>query len=128
MIERLYKALNPGFYLLGSASNLVPSRIPETKDAFIVVNQWAGHLIHAIDPYETPTFLTTFLQATSLQFALDRQGAILSMRYAPCVAHAKPPPLLVRESLCRRYVVHDILDVFRDISSSSLSSGVLFVR
>ena len=102
--------------------------MPEAKQALAIVNDWNRYLISTIDAHEISTFLTTFLRATSLGFALDREGVMAFIPRVPCVAHRNPPRSLIRvEFSCRKYVVHDVIDALHGVKPLSLSAGVHFV-
>ena len=125
LIDRLYEALNPIISSLGSPVNLDLNRTPEAETALRVVKDWVRHLIYTANPWKQESFMTTFLRAGLLAFALDRKNAseyIYRTRYTT----SRPPPVFVRDQGMN--LVMDFVIALHGIVPWSLQSGFIFVE
>jgi hypothetical protein len=81
-INRLYEALNPSVYYLGTVANLDVALIPEAERAIDVVKSWSRDFLYSQRRMDT-MLLTTVYQTTNLCFFLDKPNALQYIHRAP---------------------------------------------
>ncbi|KAJ7743864.1 hypothetical protein B0H16DRAFT_1889844 [Mycena metata] len=123
-ISRLYSALYPSFYRLGSAASLDLSSIPEAEAGFQAVKEGVRSWVYEFEFMPAMKFLSNLAQVGRLSFQLDRANA---MSYS-----IKSPFMLMQPSIYKRagsnYVVGEFLSSLDGREPSCISAGVLFVR
>ncbi|KAJ7479993.1 hypothetical protein B0H11DRAFT_1263344 [Mycena galericulata] len=123
-ISRLYSALYPSFYRLGSASSLDLSSIPEAEAAFQVVKESLRSWVYAFELTPQAKFLSNLSQVARLSFQLDRKDAMSYLTQSPFMR--LKPAIYMREG--RNYVVGEFLLSLEGKDQTCISAGVLFVR
>lgn len=83
-IRKLYEALNPSFHTFGTPSSLNYSRVPEARQAFQAVGDWAQNLLASLQPSDEH-FLTSFIQITNLALAQSRGGPTYLIYSSRCI-------------------------------------------
>ncbi|KAJ7725516.1 hypothetical protein DFH07DRAFT_853912 [Mycena maculata] len=123
-ISRLYSALYPSFYRLGSASSLDLSYIPEAEAAFQVVKEWSRRWIYGFEFIPLMKFLSNLAQVARLSFQLDTKDAMSYLTQSPFIG-IKPTIYLRRGG---NYVVTEFLLSLQGKEETCISAGVLFVQ
>ncbi|KAJ7630373.1 hypothetical protein FB45DRAFT_915319 [Roridomyces roridus] len=123
-ISRLYSALYPSFYRLGSASSLDLSSIPEADEAFPVVKEWIRSWCYQFSFLPEIKFLSNLSQVARLGFELDPKSAMSYMMQSP-VMRLKPTIYKRRGD---NYIVGELLQSLELREQASISAGVLFVQ
>ncbi|KAJ7479971.1 hypothetical protein B0H11DRAFT_1725402, partial [Mycena galericulata] len=126
-ISRLYAALNPPSYQLGSAHCLDFSLIPEAEAALQVVKEWIRSLIYALHFTPEIHFLTHMVQLAHLAFQFDAPHAMTYLTRGPFMLDERKP-LMYRRPPEGRYVVAEFLSVLEDQEQFGISAGVMFLR
>ncbi|KAJ6577097.1 hypothetical protein B0H10DRAFT_1963249 [Mycena sp. CBHHK59/15] len=124
-ILRLYAALNPPFYLLGSASSLDLASIPEAKAGFQIVKEWVRSWVYGLKFSPQFQFLTQLAQAAILGFQFDRKDAMSYLTHGP---YMDAPPSVYLRGPEKRYIVGEFLSSLEGKEQWCISAGVLFVR
>lgn len=125
-LDRLYEALNPYSYRLGSTANLNISHIPEAENGLKVVNDWIRYLIYTSDPWRHSAFMTTFLRVGTLGFTFYRTEAIDYVRRALCVNKRSPEILIRKEG--KGNIMWDFVDAIHGVQQWCLPAGFSFLR
>jgi hypothetical protein len=123
-ISRLYSALYPAFYRLGSASSLDISLIPEAEPGFQVVKEWVRSWVYDFQFMPPIKFLSNLVQVSRLSFQLDRKDAMSYLTQSPFM-HLQPA---IYQRADSRYVVGEFLSSLEGKDTTCISAGVLFVR
>jgi len=124
-LDRLYDAMSPSFYKLGTVANL-SSTLWQDR-GFAVVKEWIRNLLFELrEDHERQHFLTTLLKATKLAFIIDSSEApryVYNARFirnSPHVAFIRPDG--------RGYVVSDLVTAMHGTEPLSISAGILSLR
>ncbi|KAJ7836348.1 hypothetical protein B0H14DRAFT_2794293 [Mycena olivaceomarginata] len=123
-ISRLYSALYPSFYRLGSASSLDLASIPEAEAGFQVVKEWVRSWVYDFEFFPAPKFLSNLAQVARLSFQLDRKDAMSYLTNSPFMR--MQPSVYMRPG--NNYIVGEFLWLLEGKQEICLSAGVLFVR
>ncbi|KAJ7451097.1 hypothetical protein FB451DRAFT_1566339 [Mycena latifolia] len=123
-ISRLYSALYPSFYRLGSAASLDLSSIPEADVGFQVVKEWVRAWVYDFNFMPPVKFLSNLAQVSRLSFQLDRKDAMSYLTQSPFVR--MKPSIYMRPG--NNYVVGEFLSSLEGKEPTCISAGVLFVR
>jgi tetratricopeptide (TPR) repeat protein len=124
-LERLHEALTPPLFIQGSFVDLDLTLIPHGLAGLRVVKNWIRESFYRLDTSKNPQFLTTLMRITGLSFAFDRNNAPSYIAKAPFLTRNISTELL--RKLDNRYLVRDMLNSYRGATSSSISSGIMFV-
>ncbi|KAJ6573853.1 hypothetical protein DFH09DRAFT_1311930 [Mycena vulgaris] len=123
-ISRLYSALYPSFYCLGSASSLDLSLIPEAEAGFQVVKEWVRGWVYEFNFMPPMKFLSNLAQVSRLSFQFDRKDAMSYLTQSPFMR--MKPAIYMRSG--NSYVVSEFLSSVEGNEQTCISAGVLFVR
>ena len=127
-LRRLYEALCPPYYKLGSLQNLSPPLIPEFSVGTHVIKAWVCDLLYFINPwFQSNTFMTNFMQGFRLAFRFDASAASDYVHRIRSVASDRPP-VLMRSGDTEGYIVHYFMGSMTDGDSKGLNKGVLFMK
>ncbi|KAG2034062.1 hypothetical protein BDR03DRAFT_993883 [Suillus americanus] len=124
-LEHLYEALTPPLFIQGSFADLDLTLIPHSLAGLRVVKNWIRESFYRMNPSKSPHFLTTFMRITSLSFAFDRNDAPAYIDKAQCLTRNISVKLLRKPD--NRYLAMDMLNSYRGVAPSSISSGILFL-
>lgn len=127
ILGRLFEAVNPVFFGLGSSSHLQLPFSAQEEQAFQHAREWLKDQIYDLSPSTARPpnqFLSSFLEAAVLAFDIDENNAADYIRRAPC-CNIRLPPIFIRDE--GRYVVHDLL-MFLQGDLHSVYHGVSFMR
>ncbi|PIL29959.1 hypothetical protein GSI_07870 [Ganoderma sinense ZZ0214-1] len=126
-LRRLYEAIYPPYYKLGSVNDLSPALIPEFDQGKQVIRVWVQDLLYAIEPHRHPNaFLTNLVQSIRLALKFDQNSATEYLHRLPTVMTYRPPMLLRDHD--KSYVVHYFLDSMKNSDENALNKGVLFMN
>lgn len=126
-LDRLYEALNPPSYKLGSMANLRDKIMEEYDRGIVVVRGWIREAFYSLDPYDYgASFLSLFVKLLFLGSGVDRAQIWSYVNRPRCVAVYRPTYLLRPPK--RDYVLHELISLMKSESLASLSHGVLLVR
>ncbi|KAJ7671947.1 hypothetical protein B0H17DRAFT_1208872 [Mycena rosella] len=123
-ISRLYSALYPSFYRLGSAASLELSSIPEAEAGFQVVKEWVRAWAYDFNFMPPVKFLSNLAQVSRLSFQLDRKDAMSYLTQSPFML--MKPAIYTRPG--HNYVVGEFLTSLDGKEQTCISAGVLFAR
>lgn len=126
-ISRLYEAYFPVHYKVGSALDIDLATIKEAEKGVQIVIEWIHDLLLNQDfsRVHDHGFLTFIAELVTLALRFEKSGVLPYFSRAPCITMDCPEGY-VRES--GRYIVWDLLDFLTRTGTTSLSSGVLFVK
>ncbi|KAJ7293966.1 hypothetical protein C8J57DRAFT_1444990 [Mycena rebaudengoi] len=123
-LSQLYAALNPTYYILGTASSLDPESIPEAEEGFQVVREWARSWIGTLDFLPSLSFLSHLAEVSSLSLLFDRKH---SMEYLMWGLYMQmKPTIYLRPG--GNYVVGEFIKSLELKESWSLSAGIFFIQ
>ncbi|KAG2160214.1 uncharacterized protein EDB93DRAFT_1324636 [Suillus bovinus] len=124
-LKHLYEAINPPFFTQGSPADLDMNLMPLRQDGMKVVKLWIRESFYSLDPFYTQAqFLTVLMGITSLSFAFDKNDAPLYISRAKCTVSG-PRELLRKWD--GRYMVQDLLSSYQGATSTSISSGIIYI-
>ncbi|KAI0353177.1 hypothetical protein OH77DRAFT_1497420 [Trametes cingulata] len=127
-LRRLYEALYPVHYKLGTLPQLSRGLIPDLQQGANIVRVWVMDFLNSLDPAEHPfrAFLNNLLRATRLAMLFDYKTAAKGLPRIPCMEPKghRFPGLWSGPS----YVVHDLVYMMQSKSSDALDRGVLFLN
>ncbi|KAJ7171712.1 hypothetical protein C8R43DRAFT_1231226 [Mycena crocata] len=123
-ISRLYSALYPSFYRLGSASCLDLNSIPEAVAGFQVVKEWIRTWVYEFRFMPQARFLGNLCQVAKFAFQFDRKDAMTYLTKSPFMLMT--PSVYLRTGA--RYVVSEFISSLEGKEETCISAGVLFVR
>ena len=127
-IGKLYDALNPPAYKLGTISSLKQELSGGFQAGFQIIIGWIRELTHSLEfsSHVETQFLTQVMQTTDLSFTLNRKEAQLYL-YRSKFTTATIPPQYLREPENRNSLL-DLLFSYRNSKPWSVLVGTLFVR
>ena len=128
-LRRLYEALYPQHFRLGSIHALSPDLLPELSQGRLIIAVWVRDFLNRSLPHDKPmfAFLTNLMRATSLAMVFDHKAASTGLQTIPSY-HVPPhdrPYHLVRQGV---YVVHDLISSVQCNDVNSLNRGVLVLK
>ena len=130
-ISRLYQALHPPVYLLGSLAQFSPSHIPDYARYWERLKIWIRELVYDLSSYPTPFFITNLLISLDLSLTFDKPEF---NNYIHRAKFLQFPPisdyLLGPDGPDRGYVIFDAISSLRDENHflGSLTRGILFFK
>jgi hypothetical protein len=125
-LSRLYDALFPPFFSLGSPANWDQNLLPETSQAIDVVREWLRELVYTIDPRnQKMRFLTFSLQANTLSRLFDKTSFQTYIHRAQCMTGFKPREFMRNHN---DYVLADCADFTIGKSHTGLAQGLMFAK
>lgn len=128
-LRRLYEALHPQHFRLGSIHALSPALLPELPQARQIITVWVRDFLNRSLPHHRPAFafLTNLMRATNLAMLFDHTAASAGLETIPAyhVPVSERPRHLVRNEV---YVVHDLISAVQCNDINSLNRGVLVLK
>ncbi|KAH9855771.1 hypothetical protein C2E23DRAFT_811853 [Lenzites betulinus] len=129
-LRRLYEALYPPHFTLGSVHVLSPDAIPELMEGRSVVTVWIQDFLNNLSPGGRESlhiFLNSLFRATRLAVLWDYHAAFNRLHLIPCAFPGpRSPQLPVWRS--KTYVVQDLLLTMQGQVPESLDRGVLLLN
>ena len=122
-ISRLYEALHPPVYLLGSFAQFSPSRIPDYARYLERLKVWIRELVYDLSSFSPQFFITDLLSSLDLSLTFDRPEFNNYIHRAKFLQFPPIPDNL--RGPHGEYVVSDAISSLRD---GSLTSGILFSK
>ncbi|TBU23105.1 hypothetical protein BD311DRAFT_674657 [Dichomitus squalens] len=126
-LRRLYDALYPPYYKLGSIHLLSSALIPEFTVGGHVIKSWVNEHLYSLSAYQSNAFITNFIQGLRLAFVFDANNASEYVYRTPAVMTHRPSALM-RSGETNVYIVHYVLDSMQNSDISALNKGVLFMN
>jgi hypothetical protein len=124
-LSRLYDALFPPFFSLGSPAGWDQHLLPETAKAIEIVREWLRELVYSIDPWTQRTkFLTFFLQANTLSRLFDKASFQDHINRARCMTTIRPHAFI--RSAQGHYILSDCVDFTIGKSHIAVARGLMF--
>lgn len=122
--------MTPAHPHLGALYVLSAERIPELAEGLQLVRLWTEDVLFKLESRRAGIqYLTQLVQAALIGFTFDRSAALCYLRKVRCVKIDRPIELLRRVGDEQfGYIVCDLMRFMENEVSSSLSSGVLFVK
>jgi hypothetical protein len=126
-LSKLYEALFPVHYQVGSPWTSQLAQSPETTEAIGVVKEWLRETLYDISPwtFQGPV-VTAFMQAVTLAFLFDPKSAQEYLVRTQCIT-TLPPKSFIRSRMGDSIFV-DILRAFEGFESSAALQSVLSAR
>lgn len=127
-ISRLYEALHPPVYLLGSLAQLSPSRIPDYARHLERLKAWIRELVYDLSSFPPQFFITNLLSCLDLSLTFDKPEFNSYIRRAKFLRFPPIPDYL--RGPHGQYVVFDAISSLSDENHwpSSLTQGILFSK
>ena len=129
-ISRLYQALHPSVYLLGSLAQFSPSLIPDCARYLERLKIWIRELVYDLSSYPTPFFITNLLISLDLSLTFDKPEfnnyihRAKFLQFSPISDYLRGP-----DGPDREYVISDAISSLRDDHfPGSLTRGILFFK
>ncbi|KAI0641195.1 hypothetical protein C8Q79DRAFT_920041 [Trametes meyenii] len=135
-LRRLYEALYPSHYMLGSIHLLSAAGIPELQRGRKIIALWVQDFLNTLYPTEhAKSFLNNLMRATRLAMVFDRNAASKHLHRIPSMDACRWAPSRFRmrrdvQMLWRdnAYVVHDLMRLMQNNHADALDRGVLFLN
>ncbi|KAI0638791.1 hypothetical protein C8Q77DRAFT_1044775, partial [Trametes polyzona] len=129
-LRRLYEALHPPHYMLGSPHLLSVTAVPELDEGRHIITVWIRDFLNELRPGRSEgalhVFLSNLLRATRLAMMFDTRAASAKLHCLPCAFPGVwSLPVLWRDNT---YVVQDLLWAMQCRDRGSLERGILFVN
>ncbi|KAI0668726.1 hypothetical protein C8Q78DRAFT_979481 [Trametes maxima] len=135
-LRRLYEALYPSHYILGSVHLLSTAAIPELQRGLKIVALWVQDFLNTLYPTEPArSFLNNLMRATRLAMVFDHNTASKHLDRIPSMNAFRWAP---RRFGIRRdvqmlwrgdaYVVHDLMRIMQNTHPDALDRGILFLN
>ena len=122
-ISRLYGALHPPAYLLGSLAQFSPSRIPDYARYLERLKVWIRELVYDLSSFPPQFFITNLLSSLDLSLTFDKPEFNNYIHRAKFLQF--PPISDYLRGPHREYIISDAISSLRD---GSLTRGILFSK
>ncbi|KAI0656836.1 hypothetical protein C8Q70DRAFT_1046658 [Cubamyces menziesii] len=130
-LRRLYEALYPAHFKLGSIHTLKATLIPELTEGQSIITVWVRDFLSQLCPgrdrQPSLPFLSGLIRVTRIAMLFDSRVASNDMHRIPCM---NPGPHWRVSSLWRNqtYVVHDLMSMVQGKHPHALDHGMLFLH
>jgi hypothetical protein len=126
-LSKLYEAIFPPYFALGSPCLWDKELLPETPKAINVVQDWLRELVYTINPFSRPQltrFLAFFMQANALSKILGQEAFQEYIWRARCMVDLRPRGYI--RSYQGHYILNDCVEMTLGRQPASVAQGVLF--
>jgi hypothetical protein len=126
-LSKLYEAIFPPYFSLGSPCLWDKELLPETSKAIDVAQDWLRELVYTINPFLKPQstrFLTFFMQANALSKILGQEAFREYISRARCMVDLRPFNYF--RSAEGHYILNDCVEMTLGQQPASVAQGLLF--
>lgn len=131
LLRKLYEALFPPHFSIGSPHTLSPELAQEFPQARSVITVWLCDWLNRTAP-STPDservgmeFPTNLMRATRMAMLFDQRSASNNLHRIPCSIRMRRRDLIRYPNI---YVVHDLIESVMHNTPHALNRGVLYLK